>query len=268
MPTHTIHSALVSMYHAAEGAPWSYLKWQETTGVGYGLFPGEDDQLPQNWTRQTAEDIRSYFKMYKEKRKEADRVAFSSSRASHIPGLQFWRTWVRQLWKEKGMQSRITSVLSEENLHPIVLMRHSTDQKWPQGAMYAVQAADAVGLELFGEDAMDGLGHVHANIKPSVTAIIQRTWNNLNTQYKRSVSRIGDLEEKAIVAFEGMLTFPVFDNRLGIDDFQTSTRISSLKQSSNMSFKGSAVGRTFRKPCKSPKTKKKLNKWKMSSRYF
>jgi len=109
MPTHTIHSTLVSIYYATDGAPWNYLKWQETTGVGYGLFSSEDDQLLKNWTHQIAEDICSYFKMYKEKCKETDRMAFSSSRAAHISGLQFWRTWVHQLWKEKGMQFQITS---------------------------------------------------------------------------------------------------------------------------------------------------------------
>jgi len=49
------------------------------------------------------------------------------------------------------MQSQIIFLLSEENLHPFILMRHLTDQKWLQGTMYAVQASDAVGLELFGE---------------------------------------------------------------------------------------------------------------------
>lgn len=70
MPTYTIHSALVSMNHKANRAPWNYLKWQETTGIHYGLFPSEDDQLSKDWTHKTAQNIHSYFKMYKKKHKE------------------------------------------------------------------------------------------------------------------------------------------------------------------------------------------------------
>jgi hypothetical protein len=206
MPSHTIHSALVKMYFDGDGAPWTFPQWRRLTHVSFGLFAAADDQLPEGWTRENANFIRSYFDQYNKHTKEDARITFSAARKNgpQVPGRNHWRNWVTKVIKDSGVHRIITQVLMENSLHPLTICLNSRSGSldfWPDGRMYVPLAVDNVALELFGSDALDPLGRLQLELRDSTQAIIQRTWKNIGDQLKRSRKRITKLEAEATEAF-------------------------------------------------------------------
>lgn len=212
MPSHTTHSALIQMYYDGDGAPWTFRRWQEICGVIHGLFPDDDNLLPAGFTRSNAQFIASYFDQYNKKPKEDDKIKFSAARtgADSVPGRDYWRLWVTDLWKVAKLHARITEVLSRENLHPLTLALNSKTGSIDirPNAMHVLPlAVDAVGKALFGEDSFDRLGRVKMELRPTTQALITRTWLNLSNQITRSKSRIDKLKGEATQAFESKSFF-------------------------------------------------------------
>ena len=78
------------MYFDGDGAPWTFPQWQRLTRVSSGLFPADDDQLSEGWTRENANFIRSYFDQYNKHTKEDARINFSAARKNgpQVPELE------------------------------------------------------------------------------------------------------------------------------------------------------------------------------------
>lgn len=197
------------------GAPWSFPEWQAITGVLHGLFPEDDSLLPKGWTRETANSVRSYMDQYSKKKTEDDKIKFAAARAGgdQVPGRNIWRNWVTEGWKAWKIHSKIIEALSSENLHPLTLALSSKTgslDAWPPGAQYIPMAVDPVGAMLFGPESLDRFGRVHAELRQTTQALIQRTWTNLYNQTQKSKARIINLEKDATDAFNGGLCFHAY----------------------------------------------------------
>ena len=72
---------------------------QRLTQVSFGLFPADDDQLPEG------------------------RINFSAARKNgpQVPGRNHWRNWVTEVIKDSGVHRIITQVLMENSLHPLTI---------------------------------------------------------------------------------------------------------------------------------------------------
>ena len=210
MPAHTIHSALIELYFAYSGAPWTFSQWQTITGVTGGLFGEDDSLLPKGWDQTTADFIRSYFDQYQKKKGQDLKVKFAAARkgASEVPGRDLWRNFVTDLWKTHEIHSKITAVLTEEGIHPVqraLASRAGSIDKLPNSADYLGDAIDPVGKALFGDDCLDMGGvRVDMDLRGPLRSLIYRTWLNIKNQVIRSRGRIGQIEEDAINAFDSM----------------------------------------------------------------
>jgi hypothetical protein len=239
MPSHYVHSALVEMFHDCKGAPWNFARWQEITKCPGGLFPKAGASASHNWTASQAEDVHTYFLRYSKHMEARDlqlRLTFSLTPAQKSPGAELWRRFIINGWRTWKVHDRITRVLICKRLHPCILANYSkTPDELPDSANYIPRAVDAVGFELFGEEALDGLGNLSAELIPMVKAIIQRTWLSIGHKVGNAKKKMGALEQEAQEAFEGKpvpyacqtsLTEPTYrlEPRRGIEEGSHSNR--------------------------------------------
>jgi TATA-binding protein-associated factor len=207
MPSHYAHSALVEMFLECKGAPWTYARWREITKCHGGLFPEDGAPASHNWTASQTEDVRTYFHRYSKHIEARDlqaRLSFSLTSGQKAPGAELWRQFVINGWKSWKIHDRITRVLIQKRLHPCILASYSkTPDVLPDSAYYIPRAVDAVGHELFGEEALDGLGNLSAELIPMAKAIIQRTWISICIKAGNAKKKMGALEQEAQRAFEG-----------------------------------------------------------------
>lgn len=208
MPSHTIPSALASLFVDGNGAPWNFSKWKELTGVQHGLFPPEDSQLPLGWTRSMSDSVQAYFSQFGNLTSEDARIKFASSRAGGvIPGRDAFRTWVTSNWSKWKIHSRITDVFSARDIHPITLYSKDPDLRNKQVSSFFIPLVlDELGASLFGEDALDEDGRVPYALRLFLQQIAQRTWMVTTKQMARSKQKLAAYEAAARVAFEGTLT--------------------------------------------------------------
>lgn len=212
MPAHTIHSALIELYFSHSGAPWTFSQWQTLTGITGGLFGEDDSPLPKGWDQTTADYIRSYFDQYEKKKGQDQRVQFAAARkgASEVPGRDFWRKFVTDLWKTHQIHSKITTVLTEEGIHPVqcaLASRAGSIDKLPDSTDYVGDAVDPVGKALFGYDCLDAGGvRVDMVFRGPLRSLIYRTWLNVKKQVIRSRNRVVQLEQDATTAFDSMFS--------------------------------------------------------------
>jgi hypothetical protein len=207
MPSHYVHSALVEMFHECKGAPWTFVRWQEITKCPGGLFPEDSALASHTWTASQTEDVRSYFRRYAGYIKTRDlpaRLTFSLSSGQTAPGAELWRRFISKGWKSWKINDRITRILIQKRLHPAILARYSqTPDKLPESLHYIPRVVDAVGIELFGEEALDGLGNLSVDLIPMTKAIIQRAWGSICSKVKNAKKKMGALELEAQEAFDG-----------------------------------------------------------------
>lgn len=208
MPSHTISSAVIKLFLL--GVPWQYPTWQQTTSITHGLFPVNDAELPKGWSRVDCDNIRSYFNQYAQQPTEDDKIAFASRRnGSALPGRNKWKEWVTSRWKTWRIHDKITAILAANNIHPLSLaMKHNIGdgRGWPASTTYIPNVLDAIGLELFGEEALDEDGILPYELRLPVQALVQRTWSNLTRRIDRSRARFAALGEEATEAFTSMFT--------------------------------------------------------------
>lgn len=232
MATHTAHGAMTQMYLDAEGFPWTSPVWQEITGVRHGLFPPDDALLPQGsgWTREKANYVASYFDQFDKKATEEEKISFSIGRknanqvpgeekisfsigrknANQAPGRLIWRNFITEGFKTWKIHAKITAVLTEEGIHPLSIIQNSKTgsiEDWPLSADYVPLALTAVGLCLFGEEAITPAGHLEDRLRRTTRALIHRTWCNIRNQVWRSRNRIATFEEEATNAFDSVYTY-------------------------------------------------------------
>jgi hypothetical protein len=217
MPTHTIPSSMVKFF-LENDAPWNWKNWQDITNVHHGLFPPEDNLLPQGITRRDVEDITSYFDKYGAKSTEDAKIKFASqSKGDHLPGRNKWRDWITAGWKSWNIHGKISEVLIQEQLHPhsIILVEHDETQRnpkpdgkpkteeIPKAETYIPLSLDAVAQILFGDESLDPTGRLSGRYRHVTLQLVQRTWINITKQLKRSQNRLGQLEDAATRAFNG-----------------------------------------------------------------
>lgn len=208
MPSHTIQSAFIKLYHA-NGAPWSWKTWKDITGIHDGIFPPDDTLIPKGLTRKDVTDIQSYFAQYEAQPSEDAKIKFAAgSKGNPIPGRTKWRDWMTAGWKAWKIHSRISDMLTTEDLHPLTIMANNDNSlPWPQGDLYIPLAVDSVALNLFGEESLDSSGRLAAQFRPITQHIVQRTWINISKQTKRNKVRLVALEDAATKAFNGKRSF-------------------------------------------------------------
>lgn len=236
MPSHTIQSVLVKL-HNSNGAPWCWNTWKNITGIHDGIFPPDDALLPKGLTRKDVIDIQSYFVQYDGLPTEEAKIKFSASKGIPIPGRSKWREWITTGWRVWRIHSRITDVLSSEDLHPLTIMANNSKESneppsWPQGDVYIPLVVDAVAQNLFGDDCLDGSGRVASQYRTLVQHIVQRTWMNISKQSTRNRNRLEVLENAATKAFDGKGSF----NCRSFFFFSISIGVYAMKSSSNPLF--------------------------------
>ena len=204
MPSHTIHSALIKLFHL-DGAPWNWPAWQELTGVKHGLFSADDSHLPKGLSRQDVLEIESYFNQYQALPTEDEKIKFASQRkGTLVSGRSKWRNWITTGWKSWKIHAVIEEALTSECLHPVSIMLTSKDlEVWPPGDMYIPIALDAVGLALFGGPAMDSSGRLASKYRQATQHLVQRSWITIHKQTNRNKNRLVALEEAATKSFNG-----------------------------------------------------------------
>jgi len=206
MPGHTPTGGLAKQ-HGKEGRPWIWVRWQELTGVHFGLFPADDGRLPDGWDRATSDEVAAFFDRFERIPTEEERIKFVSQRKGghEIPGRGKFTSWVNALWKKCKMNDIIIKVLRQEELHPVnIMVALENLDDWPAGDSWIPLALDAVGLELFGPEAMTCNGRLGTNDRNCVQIFIQRTWGNIRKTVIRSKVRIVTLERAALASFAGM----------------------------------------------------------------
>jgi len=208
MPSHSGPCGFVKAFKE-DGAPWFWVKWQDITGVYYGLFPDDDALLPNDWTRQKADDIRSFFTRYLQASSEEDRLQIANGRKTFIPGVQYWNDYVNgHFTKTWGVSVIIIRILNNHKVHPLRIMLSRKPQnldKWPSGDMYIPLVVDDVGHALYGDEAFNEDGLLPTEIRAVTQIFIQRTWSNLRGQITRSRNRLAKMEQKVTSAFKGKL---------------------------------------------------------------
>ncbi|KAJ3557756.1 hypothetical protein NP233_g11663 [Leucocoprinus birnbaumii] len=211
MPSQTPAGALVRLY-AEDEAPWNWPAWQELTNVHHGLFPPDDENLPEGWTRQNANDVLSYFNAYMRFDREEDRVQFAEERMgnSQYPGRDFFKKWVKDKWKKWGIHNIIVEALQEAGIHPATILRGSPGIPWPCANDYVASVLDSLGLTLFGDEAFPSGGAVlFGEPRTVVKILVQHSWSAICGQVYTSRRSASKHEETARHAWNSLEVGPV-----------------------------------------------------------
>lgn len=195
--------------HSFGGAPWNYQRWKEITNVHNGLFPDEDKDLPDGWTRKHAEEIAYFFDLFNTK-SGLDAIKFVSARKDPnlVPGRADFQRWLTAVWRTGQIHAKITDTLLAHSLHPVTIAlgagQRSLKKWWPSPRQYVGRAVDIIAVELFGEEALDLMGLLESDLRAPSQALIVRTWSNIKAQVKRAMLDIENHEEEVTNAFESM----------------------------------------------------------------
>ena len=205
MPTGYVHGALIDMYHVGGGAPWIFPLFQERTGIVLAVG-SSDIPSPKTWTDDERAQVDSFFRQYKAKPDAAAKRKFSTISGKEVPGAELWRKFISEGWKTWKITDSITRVLTQKRFHPIILMQYSSrPDVWPEADTYIPQVMDDIAIELFGEEALDGLGRLKDSLHSSVKVLIQRTWISIYNKYSKAKATVKAYEEEATRALESEL---------------------------------------------------------------
>lgn len=209
MPSHTVQSTLIKMFHN-DGAPWNWTTWKNITGIHDGIFPTDDALLPKGITRQDTIDIKSYFDQYQAQPNEDAKIKFAGqNKGNPLPGRVKWREWVTTKWKEWKIHGIITDVLTREGLHPLNIMTIDVrgEMIWPNAETYIPLVVDPVAQNLFGDESFDQACRLSFQYRNVTQQLIQQVWGNIHKQTRRNKNRLGALEDAATRAFKGERSF-------------------------------------------------------------
>ena len=198
MPSQTAAAALIELYYAVEGAPWCWQTWKELSGVHCGLFPVRDDELPSGWSREDANDIRSWFIHCHSASTDQQNGAAS------MPGRAKWSTFVNNRWENWRIHIAVVKALRDCSVHPIqLIVNEGTMQgEWPKADSYASNAFESIGLAIFGTDCL-GQGELcPANVRRCIGAFTQRSWARIRSLIQKDMKRKDLLEAEALAAFK------------------------------------------------------------------
>ncbi|KAG6883167.1 hypothetical protein C0993_007539 [Termitomyces sp. T159_Od127] len=195
MPSHSVAGALVELYWSTEpaGVPWSWIVWQEITGVKYGLFPSDDARLPRGISRADADDIYQFFQAYSALASKVAKLAFAngSKGAARHPGQRKWASFVTKGWPTWKIHGIIVEELRSHGVHPATLLQNENNLNnpralWPNSADYIPMILDALGMRLFGEEAFpNNLEILPVATRHCLAVLVQRSWNTIRVQLNR-----------------------------------------------------------------------------------
>lgn len=183
--------------------------WKELTGVSHGLFPEDDAQLPNGWTRDMATQVSSYFDQYHKKKSETQKMKFAAYTRKIgkdiVPGRAIFRTYVTERYsKTWNLHGIISGVLSDNDVHPTQLMSAmGSFATFPSSALYLPGVLDVIGLALYGPDSIDRTNHLRYELREATLILAQSTWANLNKAHNRDTKRLDKFETKVKDAFKG-----------------------------------------------------------------
>jgi hypothetical protein len=206
MPSPTAATALIRLWEHNE-APWNWPTWQDHTGITKGLFPPQDCDLPFDWTRHQADDIKTYFMKFKQLPSEESRAKFARGMGGEvIVGRELWKACVVKQWRRWNLNGKIIEALREEKLHPVSLMIADNNlDSWPYGDTWIPIVLDAVAEKLFGEECLDpASGRLPTVYRQPVQIMVQRTWEAIRKQFQREKKNMALYESQAVAAFQGM----------------------------------------------------------------
>lgn len=214
MPSHTIPGAMLNLFLASDppGAPFNLLRWQEITcWKGDELFPEDPRLLPDGWTQDTVRDLKSFFEEYKNKRSEDERQKFISRRkkgpSDPYPGRAVWNSFISSHWSAIWhMNSRITAVFTERNLHPLqIMVANNNLDVLPSSDSWIPLVIDDVARELFGtgDGVTDASGRLLNDLREPTKQICQRVWTSAVSLIKGKKKRLVTLQSKAEAEMKG-----------------------------------------------------------------
>lgn len=208
MPSHTVASALLSLFIVGKGAPWTFSLWQAITGVHDGPFPDDPKKLPKGIKQEDVGPMLSYIDQYKKIVREEDKIKFVSMRSQaqggYLVARELWRDWVNDIWSATKMHARISAILFENDCHPITLISNNPELKNKAiSNQYIPLSLDAIARALYGEESLDNAGRLAYNYRLPTQHLVQRTWINLCKQIVRNKARLASLEVIAREAFNG-----------------------------------------------------------------
>ncbi|PPQ80695.1 hypothetical protein CVT26_006699 [Gymnopilus dilepis] len=195
MPSNFNHGSLIDMSLENDGAPWKFRHWQEKTGIPLAADSPYIPAAP-SWGKDERAQVHSFFMQYQAKADANAKRAFSTISRQQVPGAGLWRDFVQAGWKTWRINDRITRVLIDTRFHPCILAQYSSDpDKWPDSADVLPQVMDDVAVELFGEEALDGLGRLQPGLRPAVKTFILRTWISIRNKVKAAKKKAKACEE-------------------------------------------------------------------------
>jgi TATA-binding protein-associated factor len=204
MPSHTAASALIKLFHLG-GHPWHWAIWQDLTGIKHGLFPDDDRHLPTGWTRNDADDIKSYFRQYEQKPTEDMKIKFAvNSKDSSVPGRRKWNDFICKAWPKWNVHAKIVEGLRKHGVHPVaVLEQQGSLDGWPSAETYVPIALDAIAMLLFGAEAFDDSDILPYQLRKSLTILVQRSWARIRLQVIKDKAKLPLIEAAALSQFKG-----------------------------------------------------------------
>lgn len=217
MPTHSIQGAVAALFEV-DGAPWNFPAWISLTGVKNGLFPKNDKDLPNGWTREDATLVEAYFITYLKLKTETQRLCAASSRTGNVAGRDIWRKWLSRCWKEWDVHSIISKCLTDAKLHPLQIALAAKNS--PVNATKSLHSKahplnlpvesnlllqlviETAGLALFGPEAFDDdTDRIIYALRAPFTVLVQRCWINNKNVIIRDTQKMAKLEIQATEAF-------------------------------------------------------------------
>jgi hypothetical protein len=216
MPTPKIHAAVSRMHFIEPDAPFIFPVFQRITRLPHGWHPPNDAELPIGLSRQDVSAIFDYLDLLRAKPTEEARNAFASAvprrknkgdppPVDNVPGRAIWRRWIVYSWGKWKIQGIVNSIIAANQLLPLdEMLQDDTTEFNPSPALYLVWAR--VGEALFGDRVLT------PNARPlrlapawagPVQTIVQRSYENLKNQARRTLNRIATKRNQIIKIVEG-----------------------------------------------------------------
>jgi TATA-binding protein-associated factor len=204
MPSQTAAFALIELYFTEPvGAPWNWPAWQELAGIRSGLFPKADDDLPLGWSRQDADDIRSWFVLCRQH-------GYRDTTAAVMPGKAKWNSFVQKRWESWKIHAAIVRHLRENKIHPAqIVVNDNSFDPWPKADGYVSTILEPLGAELFGSMALGSGEILPSGTRKCLTVFVQRSWARVRDQVKKDKGRLSVLESNARAAFQSTYARPI-----------------------------------------------------------
>ncbi|TFK31185.1 P-loop containing nucleoside triphosphate hydrolase protein, partial [Crucibulum laeve] len=131
---------------------------------------------------------------------ERKRFVRSTSKGTVVPGRNLWNNFINEKWGRWKLHDIIVVAIREADNHPCDLALQIGS--WPHSPYYIPKSIDAVGLALFGPEALNDMGTIQDKYQRSLYFLIGRSWATLHTQFDKVIKNLPDLYEKAQTAIK------------------------------------------------------------------